>query len=162
MRRAVIAASERSPRARQSEAPPPDEGAGGSLELASTRWSFYLALDEGGRTLFTVDMLPDGVAQFSNSGEDGTWRARQGFVVVKQPTFLFGNDLYYSGRLVAAGRGAEPAEQDVFRLTDGIVETDKSREIVRIGAFSAHQLAPTEDDGADYEDDEDTISRILD
>lgn len=126
----------------------------------NTQWSFYLALDEGGRTLFTLLMQPGGIVKFGNGGEDGTWRTRQGYLVVKQPTFLFGNDLYYSGRIVMAGTG-DGEEADVLRLADGIVDTEQSRKLVRIGAFSAHQVTGEEDD--DYEDeDEDTISRILD
>ncbi|KAJ1627895.1 hypothetical protein T492DRAFT_1021937 [Pavlovales sp. CCMP2436] len=121
--------------------------------FGNTRWSFYLALDEGGRTLFSLDLQPDGVVRFSNGGVDGTWRTRSGFIVVKQPTFLFGNDLYYSGRIVepTVTEKADPAELAVVRLRDGIVNTDESRKVVRIGTFSAHQVVATDEEGDDYE-----------
>lgn len=125
-----------------------------SERFANTRWSFYLTLDEGGRTLFTLDMQPGGIVKFGNGGEDGTWRTRKGFMVVKQPTFLFGNDLYYSGRIVHAGK-VDGEARDVVRLVDGIVDTEQSRKLVRIGAFSAHQLIVEDDEDDDYDDEED-------
>jgi hypothetical protein len=151
-------------------ASPGDDPRGSSEEAArdarfdNTRWSFLLILEEGGQTLFTLDLEPGGAVKFANGGVDGTWQTRRDYIVVKQPTFLFGNDLYYSGRIATEAAGA--GEEAMVRLTDGIVESEQSRKLVRIGKFSAHRLLASDEDEDDYEDDNDEynsrLSRILD
>lgn len=138
-------------------------GASSSLDdvqgrLARTRWSVLLHLDEGARTLFSWELRQDGTSTFSNHEMEGTWCSREDVVVVKQPCFLFGNDLYYSGRITdaqPAGAANDLANEEdgvPLRMKDCIVETAQGKELTRIGTFSAHQLLDGDEDAGDEED----------
>jgi hypothetical protein len=160
--RLIVASTGRQPDVASGETGPSsrESAHAAAAQFENTRWSILLKLDEGGQTLLTAELLPEGKVAYGNGGEDGTWQVRQGFIVIKQPVFLFGNDVYYSGRIVKphAARSGEPT---IVRLADGLVETDKSRKLVRIGSFSAHQILVDDEDADDYDEDND-ISRILD
>ena len=75
----------------------------GDEAFAGTTWSVLLQMNEGGSTIFTVQLLDDFSCRFSDSELQGGWECEKDFVVIEKPKAFFQQTLFLSARLQPPG-----------------------------------------------------------
>jgi hypothetical protein len=115
--------------------------------FADTTWSVMLQLDEGGSTIFSVQLLDDFSCRFSDSNELGEWECEKEWFVIEKPKGFFDNTLFLSGKL-----SPPTVKTPIWRLVEGIVHqtnettsmpgnaTEDPVEVVKIGTFGANEF----------------------
>ena len=89
----------------------------GKAAFDGTTWSVLMRMNEGGSTIFTVQLLEDDSCRFSDSELLGGWECQRDWVVIEKPKGLFDQTLFFSGRLTPPS-----SEKPKWRLVDGIVQ----------------------------------------
>lgn len=127
--------------------------ASGKEAFDGSTWSVLLRMNEGGSTIFTMQLLEDETCRFSDSELFGSWECEGPWVVVEKPKGFFDLTLFLSAKLVPPSK-----ERPKWRLVDGIVQsanrTDAALnvtaevtsddeavvELSEIGTFSANEF----------------------
>ena len=76
-----------------------------------------MQLDEGGSTLFTMQLLTDETCRFSDTEEPGSWDCDGSWVVVEKPKGFFDQTLFLSAKLQPPN-----ATRPKWRLVEGVVQ----------------------------------------
>ena len=126
----------------------------GREAFEGTTWSVLMRMNEGGGTIFTVQLLPDDTCAFSDSDRPGSWECQDEWVVIEKPKGFFDSTLFFSARL-------QPPTKDKpkWRLVEGLVQRsnhtssarktptessdpveEKPVEVVQIGTFGANEF----------------------
>jgi hypothetical protein len=133
----------------------PSRATSGVEAFADTRWSAMMTLKESGTVLFSMYLMDDDRAKFSDTEKLGEWQCEQAMVVLEKPEGLYNSTLYLSATLQVP-----TPEQPRYRLVEGVVQqsfpiegsTDEV-ELRQVGTFGAHEQI--EDIGSMGDDDED-------
>mgnify|MGYP006936507743 CR=1 FL=1 len=91
--------------------PPTCRPRSGNEAFADTTWSVLMQMNEGGSTIFTVQLLEDFTCRFSDSELLGSWECKGEWVVLEKPKGLFELTLFFSAKL------APPTEDRYTHVT---------------------------------------------
>ena len=93
----------------------------GREAFEGTTWSTLMQMNEGGSTIFTMQLLDDDSCRFSDTDELGSWECQEDWVVIEKPKGFFDATLFLSARL-------EPptADKPKWRLIEGVVQQSNS------------------------------------
>lgn len=121
----------------------------GREAFEGTTWSMLMRMNEGGSTIFTVQLLDDDTCRFSDSDLPGSWECQDEWVVIEKPKGFFDMTLFFSARLQPPTR-----DRPKWRLIDGVVQRsnhtetrknateneERTVEVVQIGSFGANEF----------------------
>ena len=96
-----------------------------------TTWSVLMRLNEGGSTIFTMQLLEDDSCRFSDSDQFGTWECEKEWLVVEKPKGFFDSTLFFTAKLAPPSK-----EKPKWRLVDGIVQA------VNVSSNAATEAVP--------------------
>jgi hypothetical protein len=120
----------------------------GREAFEGTTWSTLMQMDEGGSTIFTMQLLEDDSCRFSDTDALGSWESQEDWVVIEKPKGFFDSTLFLSARL-------QPPTEDrpKWRLVEGVVQQSNSTsaaadedgerqpvELKRIASFGANEF----------------------
>ena len=94
---------------------------GGPDAFADSTWSVLMQLNEGGSTIFTMQLLEDTSCRFSDTEEVGSWDCDGSWVVVEKPKGFFEQTLVLSAKLQPPN-----ATRPKWRLVEGLVQSANS------------------------------------
>ena len=132
----------------------PSRASAGAEAFANTKWSAMMTLKESGTVLFSMYLMDDDQAKFSDTEKLGDWQCEEQVVVVEKPEGLYNSTLYLSATLQTP-----TAEQPRYRLVEGVVQqsfpiegSTEEVELRQVGTFGAHEQI--EDIGSIGDDDD--------
>ena len=114
----------------------------GREAFEGTTWSVLMRMDEGGSTIFTLQLGEGDVCRFSDTDRNGKWECEGEYVAFEKPKGFFEDTLYYSAKLLAPASRSQR-----WRLVDGLVQRGVTAGEGN-GGVDAADAADTADAGA--------------
>ena len=123
--------------------------ASGKDAFDDTTWSVLMRLNEGGSTIFTVQLLEDLSCRFSDSDQFGSWECDREWLVVEKPKGFFDSTLFFTAKLAPPSK-----EKPKWRLVEGIVQA------ANVSSNAATESAPQADAAESDEEEEVEVKNI--
>lgn len=119
----------------------PSRASSGVEAFANTKWSAMMTVKESGTVLFSMHLMGDDQAKFTDTEKLGEWQCEEDVVVMEKPEGLYNSTLYLSAKLQTP-----TPEQPRYRLVEGVVQqsfsiegSTEEVELRQVGTFGAHE-----------------------